>query len=123
MKCFNHENLDALGQCKHCYKGLCKACATDTGCGIACKDEHEKEVELLNSLIDNNLKAYASTPKSILMSNLFLLLMGVLFIAYHLFFSGSKFILWFGILCSTYWLVLAIYNFFFLKKIKTDYDT
>lgn len=28
MKCFYHENKDAVGQCKNCGKGLCKECIT-----------------------------------------------------------------------------------------------
>ena len=123
MKCFNHEDRDAVGQCKHCYKALCKECIADTGVGLACKSEHEKEVEFLHSLIDNNKQAYSGASKSILMSNIFYLLMGILFIGYSYFFSGSEFLLWFGFLCIGYWVALAVYNFVHLKKLNTDYKT
>ena len=28
MKCFNHEDRDAVATCQHCGKALCKACAS-----------------------------------------------------------------------------------------------
>ena len=121
MKCFEHRDQDAIGQCKHCSKGLCENCAIDLGHGLACKGVHESEVELLNSLIENNKKSYSQTSKSLFMSNLYLLLMGILFISFG--YERSKFAVYFGVLCVGYWLVLAIYNYFYLKKFKTDYET
>jgi len=121
VKCYNHQETDAIGQCKHCYKGLCTDCLADLGSGLACKNAHEEEVELLNSLIENNKKAYSQTTKSIFMSNFYLFLMGVLFVGFG--YERSKFLMYFGILCIGYWVVLAVYNFINLKKFKTDYET
>lgn len=90
------------------------------GFGIACSGIHEKDVEFLHSLIDNNKKAYSQSKKSVLMSNLFFLLMGVLFIGFGWY--RSNFLVGFGVLCVAYWLALAIYNHLYLKKLKTDYD-
>lgn len=36
MKCFDHPQADAVGYCTSCSKGLCTACAIDTGSGLAC---------------------------------------------------------------------------------------
>ncbi len=120
MKCFNHHEKDTVGQCKHCYKGLCKECVADTGEGLACKGEHEKDVEFINSLIENNKKLYSQRPKSVLMSNLFLLLMGIFFISFG--YEKSKFLMIFGVLCIVYWGVLAVHNSIHLKKIRTNYE-
>jgi hypothetical protein len=52
MKCFRHPDLDALGICKQCGKGLCGLCVADTGSGLACKNSCEKrvfELALLNN--------------------------------------------------------------------------
>ena len=121
MKCYNHHERDAVGQCKHCCKGLCVECAADTGVGLACNGEHEKDVEFLHSLIENNKKAYSQSPKSILMSNLFFLIMGILFIAFG--YEKSIFLMAFGIICVIYWVALAVYNSIYLKKIRTNYET
>jgi hypothetical protein len=121
VKCYNHHDKNATGQCKHCYKGLCPDCSIDLGSGLACTDEHEEEVELLNSLIENSKKAYSQTTKSVFLGNLYLLLMGALFIGFG--YEKSKFLIYFGILCIGYWGVLTVYNFINLKKFKTDYET
>ena len=64
MKCFNHNEIEAVGQCKQCYKGLCSNCVVDLGHGIACKDKHEHDVQKLFDLVQNNAKSYSSSPKA-----------------------------------------------------------
>lgn len=122
MKCFKHHDQDAVGQCKHCYKGLCPQCAADTGNGLACKDEHEKDVEFIHSLIENSKKAYSASRSSILMSNLFLLVLGALFIGFGYFLQKDSFLIWMGIAFIGYWAALAVYNSAYFKKIRTNYD-
>jgi hypothetical protein len=52
MECFYHPATPAVGLCKHCQKGLCRACAVDIdGDGLACRNRHEQDVTLLNSYI------------------------------------------------------------------------
>jgi hypothetical protein len=48
VKCFNHEDRDALGICKICQKGGCRECINDTDSGIACKDTCEKILKNFN---------------------------------------------------------------------------
>jgi len=50
MKCFNHNERDALGTCKHCSKGLCKECLTDMVDGLACRNQCEDAVAYLNEM-------------------------------------------------------------------------
>ena len=95
------------------------ACATDLGYGLACKGEHEKDVEFINALIENNKKAYAQSPKSAIMSNLFYLLMGILFVFFG--YQKNKFLFIFGLICIGFWIALAIYNSSYFKTIRTKY--
>lgn len=44
MKCFGHPEIDALGICKSCGKGLCGICFVDTGLGLACNGSCQKIV-------------------------------------------------------------------------------
>jgi len=60
MDCFNHIDRPAVGICKHCNKGLCPDCSTDTGAGIACTATRIEEVESVNRLIASNKKTMAS---------------------------------------------------------------
>ena len=45
MKCFYHNNQDAVGVCRHCLKGLCNDCAVDFVDGIACKNTCENKAK------------------------------------------------------------------------------
>lgn len=58
MKCFYHNDKDAVGTCKSCNKGLCADCAADPGTGLACKGSCEDKVKAINELMENNMKAY-----------------------------------------------------------------
>ena len=51
MKCYNHTDLDAVGICKACNKGICRECAVDLGNGLACRDSCEQEVREVNEII------------------------------------------------------------------------
>jgi hypothetical protein len=54
MKCFYHQERDAVAVCKNCNKGVCAECASDLGHGIACKGRCESKVQELNELIECN---------------------------------------------------------------------
>ena len=56
MKCFYHPNVDAVGLCKHCQRGLCPACGVERDGGLACRDRHEKEVDQVSALIRRNVQ-------------------------------------------------------------------
>lgn len=55
MRCFNHPDLDAVGVCKVCQKGLCPACGADLGHSLACKATHEEQAARLHALVQRNL--------------------------------------------------------------------
>ncbi|GAB4197426.1 MAG: hypothetical protein Tsb002_31530 [Wenzhouxiangellaceae bacterium] len=82
MHCFNHENAEAVGICKHCSKGVCADCVTDLGFGLACKNLHEAQVEAVNAVIENNTRIYAAAPANSLITPVFYLFMGIVFAAY-----------------------------------------
>ena len=51
MACFYHPTVGAVGICKHCGRGLCPACAAEVeGDGLACRNRHEAQVQLLHRL-------------------------------------------------------------------------
>lgn len=56
MKCFDHNERDAVGTCKSCGKGLCRDCAVDLDKGLACRDRCEMDVSQIISLIDQNIQ-------------------------------------------------------------------
>ena len=56
MRCYYHQDRDAVGLCKSCGKGLCADCQTDLGQGLACKGRCEARVRDLIALIDHNVR-------------------------------------------------------------------
>lgn len=58
MKCYYHNESDAVGFCKACSKGLCRECAVDVGYGLACKDTCEDQVRAVNAIIERGKRGY-----------------------------------------------------------------
>ena len=56
MKCFYHPQIDAVGLCKHCQRGVCPACASERDGGLACRDRHESQVDQVTALIRRNMQ-------------------------------------------------------------------
>ena len=61
MRCFYHQDADAVATCKNCGRGLCAGCAVDVGNGLACPSRCEEEVRALNRVIARNKTAYQKT--------------------------------------------------------------
>ena len=57
MKCYSHNDTDAIAICKSCNKALCRECSVEVINGIACKNSCEEQVIYLNEII-NRSKGY-----------------------------------------------------------------
>jgi hypothetical protein len=68
MHCYYHQDKEAVGSCKSCYKGLCSECAVDVGAGLACRGQCEERVRACNALVDRGIKLSPQREK-ILESN------------------------------------------------------
>jgi hypothetical protein len=90
MKCFNHAQGDAVGSCKHCFKGVCGQCAKDTGMGIVCSPSCEAEVKTVHSMIERNKRMYAFAPKTHSRNAIWLSMLAVLCIAFGTFSDRSE---------------------------------
>ena len=49
MKCFEHQDVDAVGSCRVCGKGLCSGCAVDQGFALSCSGECEEEARQIDA--------------------------------------------------------------------------
>jgi hypothetical protein len=59
MKCYTHRSADAVGTCKACCKGVCEACAFDSGNGLACKENCVEEVQAVNEMLSRGKQLYS----------------------------------------------------------------
>jgi len=99
MKCFYHQEKEAVGTCKSCCKGLCQDCAVDLTKGLDCRGHCEHYVRAVIALVERNIKFSAGGTKLYI----FNLLIGAVLMGYELFVYrvlgvgvvlGAGFILW-----------------------------
>ncbi|UXA55051.1 hypothetical protein M0D45_10355 [Xanthomonas prunicola] len=89
MLCFNHENTQAIGLCKHCSKALCHSCANDLGFGLACRDLHEEEVISTTQAIVRSIRAQSIGGPGRYATAIFYIVLGVLFGGYEVLFRQN----------------------------------
>lgn len=58
MECFAHPNAAAIAVCKHCGKGVCRACATDIGVAVVCSEACAKEAPEYDEMMQRSKKVY-----------------------------------------------------------------
>lgn len=61
MKCFTHQDADAVAICKSCGRGVCPTCATMAGEGIACGPRCASEVAQLHGWVAKSGKRMRAT--------------------------------------------------------------
>ncbi|MDX9865868.1 MAG: hypothetical protein RBT34_13775 [Anaerolineaceae bacterium] len=107
--------------CKSCSKAVCHECAVDVGKGIACKGSCEEDVQMINSIVDRNTKAYSTLKSRSLFGPIFLIITGMVFVGYGLtsaYASGLSVIL--GICFVLYGVVAIIANKRYIGKLNTE---
>ena len=118
MRCFYHQDREAVGSCKSCGKGVCRDCAVDLTKGLACRAHCEADAQALIQLIDRNIQLSATSTNIIKSSRgvrsstaIFQFVTGGVFIVWGLTdLERLKFLLVLGagfIAYGGYWLFLA----------------
>lgn len=115
MKCYNHNNVDAIGTCKACSKGLCKECHTDNGNSIVCTTTCITEVNKAKGLVERYKMAYQNLSEIDINKGYFIIFLGLIMVVINLNQSGYIPFLLFG-LFYIFWGGHTIYNDYILKK-------
>ncbi len=50
--------VDANGTCKHCYKGVCSSCGSDSGNGLCCSETCKSELLSLKDITEKSKMLY-----------------------------------------------------------------
>ena len=123
MKCYQHEERDSLGTCKHCHKAVCKECAIDTGYGLACSEACGEEVKILKEIMGKNAQIYnigsnsKVPPTGVLMYGLF----GIFFIAWGIYNSlNREKIDFFILILGIGFIAFGIYTYFRVRKLNLN---
>ena len=64
MRCFYHQDKEAVGLCKSCGKGLCAECAVDLGKGLGCRGRCEEIARAIIELVDRNIQLFTTPAKA-----------------------------------------------------------
>jgi hypothetical protein len=95
MRCYYHQEKEAVGSCRSCGRGLCPDCAADVGKALACRGHCEEDVRAYVALVHRNDKLSPQSAKILksgrqarYASAAFILVFGVIFAAYG--FSNLK---------------------------------
>ena len=112
MRCFNHQDQEAVGTCKECNKGLCPACLTDLGYGLACRGVHEQAIEAINTLMVRSSRIQSMAPRTLYLVPAFIGFMGIAFAGFGLFgpLKPDMFMIILGVGFIAYAAVLLVAN-------------
>jgi hypothetical protein len=87
VRCYYHQEREAVGFCKSCNKGLCPHCLVDLDKGLACRGRCEADVRGLILMNEVNVAIAAKVPAQLRANRLacsltswFLLSAGVVFL-------------------------------------------
>lgn len=64
MRCYNHNEKEAVGICKSCGRALCPSCAAEVEKAVACRGRCESDVATLLSINRNALQYARSTKQA-----------------------------------------------------------
>ena len=85
MKCFNHNDQDAVGVCKHCQKGICMNCCTLVNGSVSCIGDCEDEVASINYIMEKSKGVYKNLDKQWGPATVTNLFGGLLFLAFGIY--------------------------------------
>ncbi len=80
MKCFYHNEKDAIGICSSCNRGLCPECMVDVDGILACQNSCEERVKSNNLLLKLGKSTHKKTGTAYKRYAIFSLLAGLVFI-------------------------------------------
>jgi hypothetical protein len=112
MKCFQHNETDAIGICRHCHKGVCRQCAAVVDGCLACRYVCELKVEQANRMIAFNAQIISSRPRVQRAWSLVSLLAGAVLVGMGLRVHDGGGLVVFGIM-------LGVFGVFQLLAIRT----
>lgn len=120
MKCFYHPEIDAVGICKSCSKGICMECSVDLGKGIACKGGCEEEVKAINQMMERTKGVYKKTSGAYSSNSIIYLLLGVLLIIFGFISWNVGDLRYYTLPAGLIFLLGAIFNYNNAKKFKEN---
>jgi hypothetical protein len=64
VKCFRHREVDAIGICKSCQRGLCGDCVEIVDRGLACRESCVEDVRRIGRIVDASEASLSRSPEA-----------------------------------------------------------
>ncbi len=119
MVCYYHPDKQAVGQCKHCQRGLCVDCAALVEDLLACRDRHEDQVRSLEEVMRRSMLQSMRIGSVYFRNAVFYGLVGILFTGFGLMqyrFLGYQAV--FFMLIGAFLIYAAVANYMESRKYK-----
>ena len=65
MRCFTHQEKEAVAICRACGKGLCPDCGVDLGRGLSCRGRCEQDARDYTDLMDRSVQIHKEGVQSV----------------------------------------------------------
>lgn len=120
MKCFYHQDRDAVALCKSCHRALCPDCVADVPPGSACRGRCEQEVAAVNLMLERGKSAYLKAGNAYRRNAIAFLIMGLVMVAFGLLplvTNGDKGALFLAVF-GGFFLLLSFFSFRSGKQIE-----
>lgn len=82
MRCFVHRDVEAVGTCRACNKGLCGVCVVDLRHSISCKGSCENKANVLNTQLSQSQLLLGTQRRSRYFLPALFLVMGTAFMIF-----------------------------------------
>ena len=79
MRCFRHQDKEAIGTCKACGKGVCPECVVTLPLGLVCSKECETRILEIAATFKKSIADSAKTRDKIRNSRLSLIIIAIIF--------------------------------------------
>ena len=120
MRCFYHEDKEAVGTCKSCGRGVCRECAVELSKGLACSGRCEADAQAVIRLIDQNIQLSSSSGRLVQTNRgfrygigVFQIVFGMLFLTWGFLVTYMRFAVFLGIVFVAY----GLYTIYVVRKI------
>lgn len=110
MRCYYHGDVEAVGICKHCSRGVCSGCAADVQGSVACRNRCEQEVADIIRLMAQSKSSFRRTAGIITRNAVFYLACGIVFSAVAALVDNST-VAWMSGPLGVAFILMALWSF------------
>jgi hypothetical protein len=119
VRCFIHQDIEAVGTCRACNKGLCPACVVDLDHSISCRGNCENKARALHAQVAQGAVVINTQKRNRFFLPAFFIVMGA---AFMLFASDGKSVLNFGTVAGGGFIAFGVVLIILVQRYARDLE-